>query len=109
MVSQSLYAMTLDHLGDYATLKAIGAEDTQIYGVLVMQALAIAGLGTVLGIGLVYAIKVLFETPIAPIHLPLWLVASGVVLNFIICLLSSVLPFRRIRRVDPATVLQGWT
>jgi putative ABC transport system permease protein len=108
MVAQSLYALTLDHLGDYAVLKAIGAEEKQIYGVVMMQALAIAVLGTISGIALAFLIATVADTPTAPIRIPLWLVSAGVVMNLVLCLVSSILPFRRIRRVDPATVLQGW-
>lgn len=107
MVGQSLYALALDHLGDYATLKAIGAEDRQICGIVILQALSVATVGSIIGIVLVVQMQHWFSTPIAPIHIPRKLLFGGVALVFCICFASSILPFLRIRRVDPATVLQG--
>ncbi|MFO0944933.1 MAG: FtsX-like permease family protein [Planctomycetota bacterium] len=107
MVAQSLYALALDHLTEYATLKAIGAEDGHVYRVLLIQAITIAVLGIVLGVCLVFVIQAVGSTPYAPIEIPPWLLAGGIVLVLAICLFACVLPFRRIRTVDPATALQG--
>lgn len=107
MVAQSLYALALDHLDDYATLKAIGAENGQILQVVLVQALTIAGVGILLGLMVVRLVETYASTPLAPIEIPMILRIVGVVLVLGICLLASVLPFRRLKRVDPAVVLQG--
>ena len=107
MVGQSLYALALDHLAEYATLKALGAEDRQVCGVIVLQSLAIAAVGSCLGIAIVLAIKEFWSSPLAPIEIPLVLVGGALVLVFVICLAASLLPYARVRRVDPAMVLQG--
>ncbi|MCA9177270.1 MAG: FtsX-like permease family protein [Planctomycetales bacterium] len=107
MVAQSLYAITLDRLSDYATLKAMGAHDREIWLVLVTQALAIALAGSIVGVAVTYAAVVLVATPVTPIITPLWLVIVGVLVNIGICLASASLPARRIHRVDAQTVLQG--
>lgn len=107
IVGQSLYALAIDHLHEYATLKAIGAEDRQIGQVVVVQALAVAAAGSVVGVGIILAVQQTFSTPIAPILIPQALLIAGVAVVFAICLISSVLPVVRIRRLDPAIVLQG--
>jgi len=107
IVGQSLYALALDHLHEYATLKAIGAEDRQIGAVVVVQALAVAAVGSVVGVALILATQQMFSTPIAPILIPHALLLAGVIVVFAICLVSSVLPVIRIRGIDPAIVLQG--
>jgi putative ABC transport system permease protein len=101
-----LYALALDHLSDYATLKAIGADYHHIYGIVIVQSLSIAIFGTAMGVAIVFLIKHYFDTPVAPIDVPLWVLLSGIALNFILCLMASVLPFGRIRRVDPAMAMQ---
>lgn len=106
MVAQSLYALALDHILDYATLKAIGAEDLDVYFVLLIQASVIALIGIGIGIVLVMLIKTFGSNPYAPILVPPWLLGSGIGLVMFICLSACALPFRRIRSVDPATVLQ---
>lgn len=108
MVAQSLYALVLDHLSDYATLKAMGAENAHVYGVLLLQGTLIASVGSALGVVLVFLLKLLLSTPQLTIDVPLWLLSGGVGLALVICLLSSVLPFGRIRNVDAASVLQGY-
>ena len=107
MIAQSLYALALDHLTDYATLKAIGADDRQVGAVIVWQALAIAAAGSIVGVTLVLFTQRTMSSPIAPIELPLQLLVTGVVAVVGICLAATVLPALRIRRVDPALVLQG--
>lgn len=107
IVGQSLYALAIDQLHEYATLKAIGADDRQIGKVVVVQALAVAAAGSLIGVGIVLAVQRTLTTPIAPILIPGALLLAGVVVVFVICLLSSVLPVVRIRRIDPAVVLQG--
>jgi putative ABC transport system permease protein len=106
MVAQSLYALALDHLTDYATLKAIGAEDKHVYQVLFLQALAVAGAGVALGMAIVEIIRRVGSTPYAPILIPGWLTAASIALVVGICIAACLLPFRRIRDVDPVVVLQ---
>jgi putative ABC transport system permease protein len=107
MVAQSLYALALDHIGDYATLKALGAEDRHVCGIILLQSLSIAGAGTIVGIAIVLAIRRFGSSPMAPIEIPPALVGLAVVFVFAICLAASLLPYFRIRRIDPAVVLQG--
>jgi putative ABC transport system permease protein len=107
MVAQSLYALALDHIGDFATLKALGAEDRQVCGVIVHQSVAIAAVGSAAGLAIVLAIRQCWWSPLAPIDIPPALAGCSVVFVFAICLVASLLPYLRIRSVDPATVLQG--
>lgn len=107
MVGQSLYGLTLDHLPDYATLKAIGANTFQLAVVAVSQSLLVANVGVLAGIGVVVLIHQTVSSPIAPIEIPAELLVGAVGVVFGICVAAAVLPFIRICRVDPATVLQG--
>lgn len=107
MVGQSLYALALDHLDEYATLKALGAEDRHICSVIVVQSLTIAGVGSGIGLSIVAAIRAFWHSPLAPIEIPPLLMGVAVALIVVICFVSSLLPYARIRRIDPATVLMG--
>jgi putative ABC transport system permease protein len=106
MVAQTLYAMVLDRLAEYGLLKAMGASEGQIYGLLASQATAMATGGSALGLALAFAIQHQYSTPIAPIVVPAWLSSGSCLLVLLICLLSSVVPYLRVRRVDPLMVLQ---
>lgn len=107
VVGQSLYAMALNHLTDYATLKALGAEHQVVCRVILIQALAIGGTGSVAGMLIVAIIRACWHSPLAPIEIPLPLAGASVMLIFAICLAASLVPYLRIRKVDPATVLMG--
>jgi len=105
MVGQSLYALALDHLDDYATLKALGAEDRYVCGVIVFQSLTIAVVGALAGTLIVVAIYRLWNSPLAPLEIPHALLASAIAVVFVVCLAATLLPYLRIRRIDPALVL----
>ncbi|MEA1950842.1 MAG: ABC transporter permease [Planctomycetota bacterium] len=107
MVAETMYAMVLDRLGEYGTLKAIGATEKQILSILLIQALIMAVAGAICGLAMVSLVQYAFSTPRAPIIIPYWLSLGGCLLVLCICLLSSLLPYLRIRKVDPQTVLQS--
>lgn len=107
VVAQSLYALALDHLEEYAALKAIGADDRHVIRIIAVQSITIASTGAVLGLTAVAAIRALWHNALAPIVIPASLMAAAVATVFAICLVASLLPYWRIRRIDPATVLTG--
>ena len=49
----------------------------------------------------------LWYSPLAPLEIRPSLLAGSTFVVAIICLAASMLPFMRIRRIDPAVVLQG--
>lgn len=107
IVAQTLYASVLDRLSEFGALKAIGARDRQIYVVLFFQASVMALAGAAIGLALVMAIERGFATPHAPIVVPWWMSYGSCGLVLAICLGSSLLPYLRIRKVDPLIVLQA--
>lgn len=107
MVAQSLYSFVLDHVEQYAALKAIGATDIQIAGVLMTQGLALAVAGCLLGHLVSWIVRISVSSPRLTIAVTPELLAAATLMAVGICLASSLLPLGRIRRVDPAIVLQG--
>lgn len=106
IVAQTLYASVLDRLSEYAALKAIGATDRQIFAILSSQAVVMAIVGSLVGLAIVLACQSFVSTPRAPIVVPWWLSFGSVTLVLVICLGAAAAPYLRIRRVDPAMVLQ---
>jgi putative ABC transport system permease protein len=107
MVAQTLYALVLDRLDEFATLKAVGASEGQLLLVLTVQALFMAVAGSLIGLALVAVLQSLASTPRASIEIPWWLAAGSCFLVGVICLASALLPYQRVRRIDPLIVLQG--
>jgi len=106
MVAQTLYALVLDRLTEFGTLKAIGATERQIYSILFLQATIMALVGSSIGLALAAAIQHFYSTPIALILIPSWLSLGSCALVLVICLIASLLPYLRIRKIDPVMVLQ---
>ncbi len=106
VVAQTLYALVLDRLGEFATLKAIGAKEHQIVTILLTQAFVMAILGSVTGLAIVAVAQHFFSTPRAPISIPAELAFGSCLLVTLICIISSLLPYSRIRKVDPVMVMR---
>ena len=107
IVAQTLYASVLDRLGEFGAMKAMGARESQIYGMLLLQAIAMALAGSLLGLEVVMFLQRACSTPHAPIVIPWWISLGSCGLVLAICLASLVLPYLRIRRLDPAIVLRN--
>ena len=107
MVGQTLYAMVLDRINEFATLKAIGAREREIVTLLIAQSTFVAVVGIAIGLAITIAIQAGLSSPRTAIEIPLYLYCASAALVFAICLLASALPYLRVRRVDPHSVLQG--
>lgn len=107
IVAQTLYASVLDRLTEIGALKAIGARETQILGLILRQAFVLALAGALIGMLLVAVVQTTFTTPRAPITIPWYMAAASCALVAVICLSASLLPYLRVQRIDPAMVLQG--
>ncbi len=107
MVAQTLYASVLDRLSEFGALKAMGAAEYQIFSILFAQAVSLAVVGAMCGLAIVSVVQRLVHTPRAPVAVPLWLSLGSCVMVMLICLMSSLLPYLRIRKVDPLMVLQA--
>jgi putative ABC transport system permease protein len=106
IVGQTLYASVLDRLVEFGTLKAIGAQERQVRAMIFQQAFTLALVGSAIGLVCVLIIQSVFSTPRAPIAIPWYIAAGSCLVVTAVCLVSSLLPYLRIRSIDPAMVLQ---
>lgn len=108
VVAQTLYGAVSERLKEFATLKALGADDRCVAHFLLAQALGNALIGSSLGIALSVAIAHSpLSTPRAPMVLTWPIALVSVFLVTGVCLLAARLPLRRVRLIDPACVLRG--
>ncbi len=105
VVAQTLYALVLDRLAEFATLKAIGAKERQIVTIVISHALVMALAGSMIGLGLVVLAQRWFSSPRAPIAISAELALGSSLLVTAICIVSALLPYSRIRKVDPVSVM----
>jgi putative ABC transport system permease protein len=106
IVGQTLYASVLDRLVEFGTLKAIGARECQVRAMILQQAVSLAVVGSAVGLLTVLAVQVAFSTPRAPISIPWYVSLASCLVVTSVCLVAALLPYLRVRSIDPAMVLQ---
>lgn len=106
VVAQTLYSSTLEHLKEFGTVKAIGGSNLDIYRMLSKQAVIAAGFGFVLG----YVPAELLTPLVARAELKLIIEPELTLAVFVgtvaLCLLSSLVSFRKVAGIDPALVFR---
>jgi putative ABC transport system permease protein len=107
VISQNLYALTQEHLPQYATLLAVGFGRAQLAGVVLLQSLVLGTGGIALGALLYFqAARLSTGTPI-PMETTPAIFAALVLLSLLCCLLASFVSVRSIFRIDPVSVFRG--
>ena len=107
VVAQTIYAATVDHIREFGTLKAMGATNGFIYGVILQQALTSGALGYVAGIAIALVVSAGSQQGPTAILVPPWLVAALFVLTLGMCALASIVSINKVTRLDPAMVFKG--
>jgi putative ABC transport system permease protein len=104
IVAQTLYSSTKDHLGEFATLRALGSSSGYIHRVILAQAGISAVVGYALGISIALTILVLSRNTALPMvmtpGLAFWLFALTVGM----CAISALSAIVKVTKIDPATV-----
>jgi putative ABC transport system permease protein len=105
IVYQILSTDIADHLGEYATLKAMGYSDRQLAWVVIQEALILAVLGFVPGWVLSTALGIFTRKMTMMPSYMTWERAGLVLfLTLVMCVGSAVLALRRLRAADPADI-----
>ena len=107
VVAQTIYATTVDHIREYGTLKAMGATNRYLYGVIVLQAVISALIGYGLGMIVSFFVVRGSEQGGAAILLPAPMAAGMLVLTLVMCIGAAVVSINKVTRLDPAMVFKG--
>src|SRR5260370_649957 len=103
VVSQTIYANTMENIEEYATLKALGAPKSLVARIVLTPALICGALGSILGL-LADVPTLGFAKSLIPwIYTALWVVLVIVVPRFALCSLASVASVRSALPADPGT------
>lgn len=104
IVAQTLYSSTKDHLGEFATLRAMGSSNSYIYNVIIYQGLLSALLGFCVAAGIGLLVVQMTARSALPIVVTSSLMAGLSALTIIMCVISAIGAIFRVVRTDPATV-----
>jgi putative ABC transport system permease protein len=106
IVSQTTYATTMEHIEEYATLKAIGATRRYVTRLVATQALITCLAGGLLGIALALPAVRGARSAIPWIFSPVWLPPLVLVLTLPMCALASIVSVRKAASIEPAKVFR---
>lgn len=104
IMSQTLFAVTNDHLENYATLRALGFGRNQLVGCVLLQAVVLGAAGVVLGTGLFFAAAAASARTSIPLETTPAVMAGLALVALLTSVASSWLAVRSVLRLDPATV-----
>jgi putative ABC transport system permease protein len=108
VVGLVIYTASVEREREYGVLKAIGARNRMLYGVVAIQALIAAGIGAVVGIGLALGASQLIMTLRPEILISLELTSAVLTLatGLVMALLAAFFPARMVARLAPGEVFR---
>jgi putative ABC transport system permease protein len=106
VVSQNIYATTIESLDEFATLKAMGASRHYVQGVVLHQALISGLLGSFLGLTMTFPIVEISRSFVSWVESPWWIPVIMIPVSLGMCALASLLSIRKAVSVEPARVFR---
>jgi putative ABC transport system permease protein len=106
VVSQTLYATTVDHIAEFGTLRAIGGSNRYIYGIIIRQALLSAVAGYVCGLAVTCGILYAARDAGPAILVPSWMMGGMFAVTLAMCASAAIISIARVTRVDPSAVFK---
>jgi putative ABC transport system permease protein len=107
VVSQTIYANTMENIEEYATLKALGASRGFVASVLIMQSLICGVTGSALGLLAVMPAMQYAKSLIPWIQTPWWLPMITIALSLLMCSLAAIASVRSSLAIDPGRVFRA--
>lgn len=106
IVAQTLYAATLERIGEYATLSAIGAGSGYLNAIVVKQALICGAAGYAVAAVIAVVIAIAARNSPAAILLSPGVLAMLAVAALAMCALSALIAIRKLMTIDPTSVFR---
>jgi putative ABC transport system permease protein len=106
VTAQTLYATTIDHLPEYATMRAMGAPARYLNGIILRQAAIAAGLGYAIGIAIAGLVVASARDSSAAMLMPWPLAAALGVATVAMCAAAALISIRKVMAIDPVSVFR---
>lgn len=104
IVAQTLYASTKDHIGEFATLRALGCSNGYIYKVILAQAAVSGAVGYLLAMLIACIVVLVTRGGPMPVSIPPVLALTMLAVTLVMCAIASITSIAKVTRLDPATV-----
>jgi len=106
ILSQTLYAMTMEKLPEFGVLKALGASMHDLSRVVLEQGLLCGTAGLTLGLLISHGIGAAVSAAGTAVEIPWALILGVALLTVILCSGAALVSILRLRRVEPALVFR---
>jgi putative ABC transport system permease protein len=107
IAGQTFYNFTLDNLLHFGALKAMGASNATLLGMILLQALMVGCIGYGLGVGAASLFGYLLRDTELAFMLPWQLLIVSAAAVTIICVFSALISIRKVMSLEPAIVVKG--
>lgn len=107
IAGQTFYNFTLDNLRHFGTLKAMGATNRQLLGMIVLQALIVGGIGYGLGVGAATGFGYLTKGSELAFRMPWQILAITACAITVICIFAALISIRKVMKLEPAIVFKS--
>jgi len=106
-IGQTVFANTMEHLGEFATLKAMGATARDLNTIILAQAAIDASVGFWIAVPLALLSKTPLEKTGVTLAVDLKLIAALFCVTLAVALAAAYFSIRRVQNLDPATVFRS--
>ena len=107
IVGQTIYNSTMEHIKEFGTLKALGAENSEVYKIIFSQSMITALLGYIISLAIILLSAKLFTSLGTTMVIQAWTNLLVLGLTLVMCLSSASISIRRIKHIDPAILFRG--
>jgi putative ABC transport system permease protein len=107
IVGQTIYNSTTEHIKEFGTLKALGAENMDVYKIIFTQAFIIALLSYLISLIITLFSVRLYEAIDMIMVVKWWTNLIVFFMTFLMCFASAYISIRKIKRIDPAILFRG--
>lgn len=107
IVGQTIYNSTTEHIKEFGTLKALGAENMDVYKIIFTQAFIIALLSYLLSLIITLFSVRLYEAIDMVMVVKWWTNLIVFFMTLLMCFAAAYISIRKIKRIDPAILFRG--
>ncbi len=105
IAGQIFYIMTIQNLGYYALIKALGGTEKMILKMIIFQAFVVGIIGYILGTGVTLLWGFAIKNTTLTFEFPLMLLLFTGCVAFITCAFIAFLSIKKVFKVDPHTLI----
>jgi putative ABC transport system permease protein len=107
IIGQTIYNSTVEHIKEFGTLKAMGANNSDIYRIIFSQALINALFGYLISLVITLMSVPVYEATDLVMVVRWWTNLIVLGLALVMCLSSAFVSIRKIKHIDPAILFRG--